>query len=178
MNRTNASVYKIIPDALINIAASGGGGATPQQVWEYATRTLTQSATEVVAAVTGSSITQVRGNTWNFTLPNISLGGDKIQFVLKRSTGSSDDNAILFIDSDNDLIRINGREPAEGELATLIYDSQAETLTIYVEAPVTAQLLSETIVYGIQSIDTTTGEVREPYGDTFVIIPDAVRATE
>jgi hypothetical protein len=35
----------------LNLAASGGGGATAQQVWEYATRTLTSGAAPSAAAI-------------------------------------------------------------------------------------------------------------------------------
>ena len=43
-------------------ASSGGGGATAQQVWEYSTRTLTASPTDISGLATSSALSSVASN--------------------------------------------------------------------------------------------------------------------
>jgi hypothetical protein len=51
------------------------------------------------------------------------------------------------------------------------------TLTVTVDASITAQLPTGNHHYGIQSV-TAAGVVAESYGGTFTITADTVRATE
>src|SRR3954469_1220053 len=46
---------------------SGGSGASAADVWSYASRTLTQTAAQVIAALQGSTVTILRGDT--LTIP-------------------------------------------------------------------------------------------------------------
>lgn len=143
-------------------------------MWTYPDRSLTMSATEVIAAVTGSSITQVRGNTWAFEIPNLTLSGDKQQFAIKRSPLDTDDEALLFIDTVTGLVTVNGAPAEVHDKASLSY--AGTTLTVTVDADITAELPVGRWHYGIQSI-TTGGVVIENYTGAFVISPDIVRAT-
>jgi predicted DNA-binding ArsR family transcriptional regulator len=163
---------KAIKDAIDGISVDG---ASAEEVWEYVSRTLTQSATEVTAAVSGSSITQIRGNSWSIEITGVTLDSNKQQFMLKKSSGSSDDNAVLFIDSETGLLTVNGVTATDATKASLSY--VGTTLTVTVDASITAQLPAETLDYGIQSV-TAAGAVSELYSGDFVITADIVRATE
>ena len=148
----------------------------PSEVWGYATsRTLTMSATEITNAVSGSSITQIRGNSWSIPITGLTLYATKQQFTIKRAKTDSDADALLFIDSTTGLIRVNGSTTGiTATDASIVY--AGTTLTVTVKANVTAQLESYPWVYGIQSIHSD-GTVSEVYGGTFTITSDAVRAT-
>jgi len=140
--------------------------------WASATRTLTMTATEIESAVSGSSITQIRGDTWNFDIPDLTLSTDKIQFAIKRNKGAEDADAMLFIDKTTGLITVMGAAGTAGD-ASLTYATT--TLTVEVKPSVTAQLPAGSWVYGIQSI-TAAGVVAETYGGTFVVTADVVKA--
>ena len=164
-------VYHVADDILVDTAAMGA------TVWGYATRTLTQSATSIIAAVSGSSITDVRGNTWDIDVDDLTLDDNLIQFAIKRGNDNTDDQALLLIDSDTGLLVLNGvaATVAQNAMASLTY--AGTTLTIAVDAEITAQLPLGSWQYGIQSI-TAADLVAESYGGRFVITADIVRATD
>jgi hypothetical protein len=174
-------VYHVADDILVDtgITLPASIATVDEDVWTYSDRELTMSATEIISAVSGSSISQVRGNTWDFEITGVVLDSNKQQFVIKRSAGSSDANALLFIDSDDGLLRLNGVaiEEAEQAKATLTYSAAEEKLTIHVDADINAELPADTWKYGAQGI-AADGDVSEPYQGDFVITADIVRATE
>jgi hypothetical protein len=152
------------------------GGATAQEVWEYATRTLTQSATSITSAVSGSTISDVRGDTWDIDIADVTLDANKQQFAIKYTNIDTDAEALLLIDSDTGLLYLNGAavEVADQGKASLSY--AGTTLTVAVDASITAQLPKGNWRYGIQSV-TAAGVVNEGYGGTFTVTADTVRAT-
>lgn len=154
------------------IAAISAGGATAEEVWEYTSRTLTQTATSISAAVSGSTITDVRGDTWSIPITDLTLDANKQQFVVKRNVQDADTASLLFVDSATGLIYINGAAGTASD-ASLVY--AGTTLTLTVKPGATAQLPVGTFHYGIQSV-TAAGAVEEPYGGIFTISGDYVRA--
>ena len=157
------------------VAEIQSGLATPATVWTNSTRTLTQSAADVIDAVTGTAITKTRGNSWDFEITGVTLDANKQQLIIKRSRDDPDSAALLMIDSDDGLIILNGSTDVTAADASLSY--AGTTLTPTVEASITAQLPDGTFVYNIQYV-TAAAVVKEPYGGTFVITADGVRATE
>jgi len=151
---------------------SADTGATAEEVWEYTSRTLTQTATSISAAVSGSTITDVRGDTWSIPITDLTLDANKQQFVVKRNVQDADTASLLFVDSATGLIYINGAAGTASD-ATLVY--AGTTLTLTVKPGATAQLPVGTFHYGIQSV-TAAGAVEEPYGGIFTISGDYVRA--
>lgn len=147
-------------------------GTLIADIWGYATRTLTQSATSVIAAVSGSSITDIRGNTWSIELPGLTLDPHLIQFVIKRQNRDADKRALLMINTATGLLYVNGEVASNPAKASLSYVDT--TLTITVKADITAQLPVGSWYYGIQSI-ATNGTVAEIYGGVFVVTADIVR---
>ncbi len=124
---------KALKDAMDAISVTG---ASAQEVWEYTTRTLTQSASEIIALVTGSSITQIRGNSWVIEITDLTLDTHKQQFAFKRSMSDEDDEAYLLIDSDTGLLIVNGAAAANPAKASLAY--VGTTLTVTVDEDITA----------------------------------------
>ena len=142
-------------------------------VWSNADRTLTQTATSITSAVSGSTITDVRGDSWDIDITDLTLDSNKQQFAIKRHAGDADSAALLFVDSDDGLLYINGAAGTAGD-ASLVY--AGTTLTLTVKPAATAQLPSGNHVYGIQSV-TAAGVVNEAYGGTFTVQADVVKAT-
>ena len=149
----------------------------PALIWANATRTLTQTATSITAAVSGSSITDIRGNTWDIDVTSLTLDSNLIQFAIKRTPGNTDAQSLLFIDTDTGLLYINGASATVAQNAKASLTYTGTTLTIAVDADITALLPVGDWDYGIQSI-TAGGVVSEIYGGTFTITADIAKATE
>ena len=137
---------------------------------------LTQTAAQITAAVSGSSITDIRGNTWDIDVASLTLDSNKIQFTIKRELGDTDAESLLLVDTTTGLLYINGVAATLAQNADASLSYTGTTLTIAVDASITALLPIGSWRYGIQSV-TAAGVVSEPYGGTFVITADAVRAT-
>jgi len=142
-------------------------------VWTYGSRTLTQSATSVIAAVSGDSITQIRGDSWDFDIDDLTLDTNKQQFTIKKAHDDADGAALLMLDSATGLLILNGSTDVTASNGSLSY--AGTTLTPVAAASVTAQLPKGTYVYNIQYV-TAAAVVKEPYGGKFIITPDGVRA--
>lgn len=134
-------------------------------------------ATEITDSVLTGEITQIKGNSWVIEIPDVVLDSNKQQFAVKRSYDSSDNAALLFINSITGLLRANGLEVTDSTKASLNYDSETLELTITVHSSITSELPVKECVYGIQSI-TSGSVVSEPYMGTFNIIGDVVNASE
>ena len=148
------------------------------EVWAYATRTLTQTATSITAAVSGSSITDIRGNTWDIDVASLTLDSNQIQFAIKRNSLDTDNEALLLVAKTGGLLRLNGAAVVAGDATKASLTYAGTTLTIAADASITAQLPVGSWRYGIQSVTSATpGVVSEPYGGAFVISSDIVRAT-
>lgn len=171
-NKVDASADVVLsPEAIENMAS-----AITEEIWSSSKRTLTQSPAEIIATVLGAGITQIRGNSWAVQLTGVELGSIQ-QLAIKHSAKQSDSAALLFVDSVNGLTVLNGvaQDGEDSSKASLTYDGTILTLTV--DASITAQLPAGSLKYGIQSI-SNNGIVSEPYGGTFHVLADIVRATE
>ena len=171
-NKVDASADVVLsPEAIENMAS-----AITEEIWSSSKRTLTQSPAEIIATVLGADITQIRGNSWAVQLTGVELGSIQ-QLAIKHSAKQSDSSALLFVDSVNGLTVLNGvaQDGEDSSKASLTYDGTILTLTV--DASITAQLPAGSLKYGIQSI-SNNGIVSEPYGGTFHVLADIVRATE
>lgn len=141
--------------------------------------TLTAMASYIAANVndslTSGTITQIRGNTWDFPLPNVVLGATKQWFAIKRKKSDPDSAALLLMNSHDGVTVLNGAPYATGANGTLTL--VGTTLTIHLEAAASALIPGgNKFYYGAQGMDAT-GDVGEPYGGTFVNLEDVVQAT-
>jgi len=163
---------KALKDAIDAISVSG---ASAKEVWEYTTRNLTQSATSIISAVSSSSITQTRGNSWDFDVSELALDSNKQQLAIKYKVADLDAESILFVDSMTGLLVLNGVASTTPTKATLVL--VGTTLTLTLDPSISALLPPGDWKFYIQSI-SATGTVSEPYTGTFTITADGVRATE
>ena len=163
------------PEAIEGMATAIRDGL-PEDIWSSSIRTLTQSPAEIIATVLGADITQIRGDSWAVQLTGVELGSIQ-QLAIKHSAKQSDSAALLFVDSVNGLTVLNGvaQDGEDSSKASLTYDGTILTLTV--DASITAQLPAGSLQYGVQSI-SNNGIVSEPYGGTFRVLADIVRATD
>lgn len=172
----NIYVQGLASDTAIDSVTEIFQSDTIEDIWSSSKRTLTQSPAEIIATVLGADITQIRGDSWAVQLTGVELGSIQ-QFAIKHSAKQSDSAALLFVDSVNGLTVLNGvtQDGEDSSKASLTYDGTILTLTV--DASITAQLPAGSLKYGIQSI-SNNGIVSEPYGGTFHVLADIVRATD
>lgn len=152
-------------------------------VWAFTTRTLTQGAASVTAAVDGSTITVYRGTTWIVALTG--LGDistyDTIFFSVKEDrVNDSEDNAVLRVYNDaSGLERFQKAAPAAATNGTITIDSAVNgdiTITIQ-EAETTNAIVSTELDYDIKGIDDNGNVVLLSIGiDKFNISADVTQA--
>lgn len=131
-------------------------------------------ASAVTSAVSSGTITDVRGSSWSIAIEDLTLDSNKQQFAIKRNAGDLDAQALLLVDSATGLLTLNGVSSGltAGD-ASLVY--AGTTLTLTVKPNITAQIPSGAWKYGIQYV-TAAGVVEEPYGGTFTVQADIIRA--
>ncbi len=144
-------------DAGVPVGASSMSDIA-SRVWSTATRTLTQGAASVEAAVSGSTITVYRGTTWVISLTG--LGDistyDTIYFSVKRDIADSDDDAVLRVKDDaSGLLRW---QKAAVDTATngviTIDDAVAGDITITIlEAETDDAAVRDGYYYDIKGVD-------------------------
>ena len=136
-------------------------------VWAYGTRTLTQTAAEVAAAVAGSTLTIHRGDTFTATLTGLGSLADyvSLDFTVKSKRSDDDDSAVVRIRLNatglgDGLLRINAAEagtPGNGSIT--IDDLAAGDVTLTLAADETEGLTPHVgYFYDIQMITATAVE--------------------
>ena len=140
-------------------------GVEPADVWTYATRTLTQSAASVAAAVAGSAISVTRNTYWSASLTGLTTGVDISEAILsvKTSAGDTDTNSILRISSVDGLEIVDG--DALADLTTLVagdgvltVDGDAGTATIVLKTIAASMIDPGVYSYDLRYIDSSDEE--------------------
>jgi len=148
---------------------------TAPEIWANADRTLTQAANDVIDAVTGTSITKTRGNSWDFEITGVTLDTNKQQFMVKKNSNDTDNEALLFVDSASGLLRLNGAAVTDATKASLSYATTVANPVV--DTDVTDKLPPGEWHWALQGV-TAAGVVKEPYSGVFTLTADYVRATE
>lgn len=122
-------------------------------VWAYASRTLTQSAASVAAAVSGSTITIHRGDTISASLTGLGsiAGRTKLWFTAKENLYDADSASVLFIEETAGLTVVNGATYAtttDGDIT--VTDQATGALTITLDEAVSAALNPGQYQYDMQ----------------------------
>lgn len=134
------------------VFSSGGGGATAQEVWEYADRELTgeQAAkidliTSVVnisspVSITGNEITVRAGDSWTIQLDALGfiVGATKLWFSVKACAANSDASSVVFLEEAAGLTVINAQAwatPSDGTIT--VSDATAGDITIAIQEAAT-----------------------------------------
>lgn len=130
--------------------------------WAAATRTLTQTAAAVTAAVEGATITIQRGDTLSATLTGLAsnTGYVSIDFTVKQSPDDADDDCILRIRKNasgltDGLMRLNGAALVSPVVATdgSITVVSSTSLRIALAARATDDLVpKDALYYDIQYV--------------------------
>lgn len=161
INRANT---QDIDDILVDTGTTLPASIAEVQTWASAA---------ISASYASGAISDIRGSSWSIAMTDLTLDTNKQQFCIKRRAQDADADAILFVDSVTGLIYINGAAGTASD-ASLVY--AGTTLTLTVKTGATAQLPVGTFHYGVQYV-TAAGLVEEPYGGTFTVTADIVRAT-
>lgn len=149
-------------------------------VWTYVTRTLTQTAASIIAAISGDRISDIKGNTWAIPLTlNYDITGLKVEIALKVNKSDEDEESVQFIDTVTGLLVINGTpatvaENSKGSIS--VVDLVTGAIIWNVDADITASH-ERAKVYGIQVIEADDSVV-ENWGGTFELTEDVVKAVD
>lgn len=149
----------------------------PAGVWAYITRTLTQAAASVLAAVTGITVTMYRGTTWNFTLtvPDNS-NYNTIYFSVKRTEDDIDNNAIVRVKNiASGLLRFNKAAPVAASNGTVEVLSTTSIKITILEAE-TVSAPTGQYVYDVKGVDNDGQVDMLSAGGIFNIVGDITRA--
>lgn len=155
---------------------------TAAAVWASASRTLTQGAASVTAAVSGDTITVYRGTTWSIALTGLGdiSAYDTVYFSVKHKVDDSDDNAWLRVkDAASGLLRFMKAAPAAATNGTItIDDAVAGDITITInEAETAGVTVRDDLYYDIKGVDNDGQVDLLSFGDkAFNISGDITRA--
>jgi hypothetical protein len=141
-------VYKIMPigrgvtESMSDDAISAGALATAAVtkiaagIWAYASRTLTQTAAQITAILSGSTITAQRGDTLTATITTLgSLAGrTKLWFTVKESKADADSASIIQIEETVGLVYFNGAAGTAGNGSLTVDDEAAGDITVVLAA--------------------------------------------
>ena len=157
-----------------------GDLSTPEEVWAYATRTLTQTAASVESAVLGDRITVYRGTTWSISLTDLGdlSGREDIVFSVKFSAKTdTDDQALCRVSETAGLERFDG-DTATAAHATLVVDDEDDgdiTITVKADATSSAPIV-DYLDYDVKEIQSSAVHLRSVGADQFRILSDVSRA--
>lgn len=150
--------------------------------WSNSTRTLTQGAASVTAAVSGSSVTVYRGTTWSISLTGLGdiTTYDTIYFSVKEDLGDAEDSAFLRVkDTASGLLRWNQAAPTAATNGTITRDDEAAgniTISVEVAETVSAPLRSS-LHYDVKGVDNDGSVVMLSMGlKSFNILGDVTKA--
>lgn len=146
-------------------------------VWAYATRTLTQGAASVIAAVTGSGVTVYRGTTWSIPLTGLpsNTGYTAIIFTVKRDTEDADADSVFYVrlnapDVGSGLIYFEGiASPTAGQASITVVSATAITITLAAATADDAPLGD--FHYGVKYI-SASGVTQASRGGIFTVAAD------
>lgn len=145
------SCFVILPLALI----PGASNVSAADIWAYVPRTLTQTAAEIAAVLSGSTITVPRGDTATFSLTdlgNISTR-TRLYFTVKKQLDDADTAAILQVEESDGLLFVNGEAATAGDGSLVVDDATTGDITVTFAAGVMADLsASQNYRYDVQRI--------------------------
>jgi hypothetical protein len=156
---------------------SGGSGASAADVWSYASRTLTQTAAQVIAALQGSTVTILRGDT--LTIPFTGLGAlvgrSKLWFTFKTDLAQTDQAAVIQVEESAGLLYLNGLPATSGQGSIVVTDATTGALTVTLTPPAAALLAPVSGFYDVQQLVGTA--VHTVTSGLLAVTGDVTRAT-
>lgn len=163
---------ELAADAAAEIAAAA---------WAYATRTLTQSATTVSAALAGDTISILRGDTTSIAFTGLGniTGYSKLWFAVKSDSRNDADTAsIIYVTLAGGLIYLNGAAASTATDASMtVVDATTGAVTVTLKAALTAALqVQGGLSYDVQWLDGD-GHIHTLTSGTAAVTADVARAT-
>ena len=141
------------------ITSSEFAQSAADEVWASATRTLTQSATSIAAAVSGSRLSIHRGDSWSAAITGLGdiSGRSKFWFTAKEGLDDVDTIAVLMISEGSGLHYFNKSAAASAAQGALTVDNATSgNITITLDEVYTASLnLKRGHFYDIQMLNTS-----------------------
>lgn len=147
---------------------NAGAAATPPteaEIWSYATRTLTQTAAQVVAAVSGSSLAVVKNVDYTATLTGLTISAvwTKVWFTIKSDKSADDDEAVIQIQESNPggatdgVLYFNADDATVAQQAqgSLTVDQPNGTIAIDIDDDLTADLEAGRYSYDVKLLTAT-----------------------
>lgn len=151
---------------------------TATDVWSAATRTLTQTAAQLAAVLTGSAIVIQRGDSFSLSLTGLgSLANlSKLWFTAKQDRSDADASAIIQIEKTAGLVYLNAAgasTPAHGTIT--VNDATSGNITVMLDKAETASLAEITGDYDVQML-RNDGTVLTLTEGAFLVTSDITRA--
>jgi hypothetical protein len=151
----------------------------PAAIWAAAARTLTQSAASAAAAVSGDTITIVRGDSASISLTDLgSLANiSKLYFTVKARAEDADTESLIQIEAAAGLMYINGVAGTAGHGTLTVDDATDGDITITLTAAETAKLPTHlTGFYDVEIVRSAGTPVTTLASGSFVIVDDITKA--
>lgn len=147
-------------------------------VWAYGTRTLTQSAASVAAAVSGTDLSIHRGDSLSASFTDLGdiSGRTKLWFTIKAMRRDADTAAIIQIEETAGLVYINAAAAGTSANGSItVDDAVAGDITVTLDEVETAKLSPDALVYDIQVLDG--GNITTLTAAAATVTADVTRAT-
>ena len=131
--------------------------ATAAGVWAHGTRTLTQSAVSIAAAVSGSDLSIYRGDSLSASITGLGdiSGRTRLWLTVKEKASHGDAAATFQIEEGAGLLYIDGEGAGTaGNGAITVDDEDAGDITVTLDEAETAKLRpNNALVYDVQVLD-------------------------
>jgi hypothetical protein len=176
-NPAAGSVYKILPvgRSIVDSMSDDANAA----VWAYGTRTLTQTAATIAAAISGGTITIHRGDSLSASITGMGdiSGRSKLWFTVKAEHDDTDAQSIIQIEETAGLVYLNAADAsaraANGSIT--VTDEDAGDITIALDETETDDLVPiRRLYYDVQML-TAAGAVTTLANDLAVVTGDITR---
>lgn len=172
-SHTAADVWSVATRTLTSF------GTLIADIWAYATRTLTQTAASIAAAISGDTITVIRGDTMSVSLTGLGSLADniKVYFTVKNHEADADSASTLMVEKTDGLKYINGAAAVTAGNGTLVIDDEPTgNITITVAAVEIAKLGLGSYVYDVQIVRSSGIPVTTLAKGSFIVTDDITRA--
>ena len=168
---TSGSIGKLIVDNL-NSTVSGIAAA----VWTYVIRTLTSTAAQTTAALSGSTLTVTRASTFNATITGLTIPATwtEVYFTAKSDQNLTDAQSTIQIRVSNPGIGTDGLLYLNGAVGTaaqasLVVNQSGGTVAITITDDATALLVAgQVLMYDLKA-KTSMGTTQVLAGESLII---------
>lgn len=159
------------------IVGSYDAAALGAEVWTYSPRTLTSTAAQIAAAVSGSDLSIHRGDTFSASITGL---GDiqsrtALYWTVKESVNQADTRAAVQVEETDGLLILKGATAATaGDGDITVTNAATGAITLTLAAAATAELTPGVYYYDVQQV--TGGGVETLTAARLTVVADVTRA--